>query len=304
MLFRSYNKDWTYDKQTGIISCGLSSLEAGKTAIKRFEIKVSQINNETYEDIINNMALVKAENGVEYASNVYESTANKAYWKINMKSEHNETLKELDEVKYIINVTNIGKRFGSFKLFDEIPEEIRARTLAYYYGNNEENKKVIELDSNTIDTNVGLGVNVGETIVIEIEGKVKKSSDTSTTKKITNIAKIPLGDNKYIESNAITNTIIKEDNNSGDNNPGGNNPGENNPGGNNPGENNPGDNNPGGNNPGENNPGGNNPGGNENDRYYISGTVWLDKNRDGIRTSDEEVLQSQKIVLLDEEGNI
>lgn len=271
------NKDWKYNAKTGEVSYTLNSISAGETKNIYFEIEVDKINNETYENTFDSMAIVTTKAGTEYASNAFKHTATKAYWKITNTALHEDTLKEGDNVKYVINVTNIGKRGGRFTLTDEIPEQINVKKVSYYFrGAEDNNKSEYTPSDNTVK--VSYSAAIGETIVIEIEGTVKDLEGGVTTKKITNTAKIDLGNGEYIESNVIANTIVR---NGEGTNPGGN-------------TSNSGDN--------TTNPGGDiqNPG---KGTYSIAGTIWLDKNKDGIRNSSEELMQSQKVLLLDGQGN-
>lgn len=273
------NKDWKYNAKIGEVSYTLNSISAGETKNIYFEIEVDKINNETYEDTFDSMAIVTTKAGTEYASNAYKHTATKAYWKITNTPLHEDTLKEGDNVKYVINVTNIGKRGGRFTLTDEIPEQINIKKVSYYFkGAEDNNKSEYTPSDNTVK--VSYSATIGETIIIEIEGTVKDLEEGVTTKKITNTAKIDLGNGEYIESNVIANTIVKNKNGTGTK------PGDN--------SSNSGDN--------TTNPGGDiqNPG---KGTYSIAGTIWLDKNKDGIRNSSEEVMQSQKVLLLDGQGN-
>ena len=273
-----YSKNWKYDEETKEISYLIDTIAAGETKDIWFEVKINKTNNKTYEYVIDNMALVKTDNKAEYASNVYKTQVTKEYWKISNTALHEDILKEGDAVKYIINVTNIGKRAGRFNLIDEIPEQIHIKKVSCYSESiGEDYKKEYYPENNIVE--VSYSAEIGETVIIEIEGTVKELEDGITNRKITNIAKIDLGDNEYIESNLVINTIIK--NNTGDDTE---KPGDD--------TEKPGDNTE---KPGDNT---------EKNTYSISGTIWLDKNKDGIRDSNEEVIQSQKIVLLDEKGKV
>lgn len=262
--YEEYNDKWTYDSSSNTISYTLDTLEADKSnnvVSIPFVIKVNKINDTTYEDTFDNMVLVKTENGKEYASNVYSSYASKPGWKISMTSEHNDTLKEGDAVKYIINVQNVGGNFASFTLVDEIPEEIKINSILSYWKGKEDITTEYSSNNNSIDLQIPIAD--GETAIVEIEGTVKELADGTTSKEITNTAKIPNGYDennniKYKESNTITNTIIG------------------------------------------NNDGGNS-GNTETKTYSIAGSVWLDENKDGIKETNEKAMQSQRILLLDKD---
>lgn len=259
-----YNKEWTYNEQDKKIESTIDTLAAGETVIKQFVVKVDKLSNDISTTSIENSAVI-IKDGVEYATNIFTSTLEKAIWQIEMSSDHSETLNIGDSVKYIIQVTNKGKTDSDVTVEDVLPEDIQVRKITYYVS--EENKNISETTGNVEITN---NIAEGETLTIEIEGVVLDIDDNLETKEITNIAKIDLGNGEYLESNAIVNTIINDEIPNG----------------------------------GENNNPSDNPEDNENDEgtNSISGIAWLDENKDGIKDEEEKVLQAIEVILLDKEG--
>lgn len=290
-----YNKDWTYNKQTGEISRRLNSLAAGKTDNIWFEIKVDKINE--YEEEINNMALVVSESGDKFASNVYTNKVNKAGYKITMESPSNETLKEGENIKYVINVTNIGKRSEYITLIDKVPEDIYIQKVTLYCDGEKKEVNNIASISNYLE--------IGKKLTVEIEGKVKNLESGITNKKITNVAKVTSSSGEFVSNSVIT-TIVKDTNNptkpeepndpnkpvnpSNPEKPSDPNDPENPEKPSNPSD--------------PENPEKPNGSGGDKTTYSISGMVWLDKNKDGIREDSEEEIQEQRILLLDEKGKV
>ncbi|MBQ2835366.1 MAG: DUF11 domain-containing protein [Clostridia bacterium] len=271
-----YNQDWNYNENTRNVNYTIDTLNPGETKDIRFEVKVARLENNSAETEIENIAVVKTSNGKQYETNIYTSIVLVPKWNINMTSTSNENLKEGETIKYIIKVLNSGKRRSVVSVIDDIPNEIAINRVTYYIGT--QNKNSLPLSDNKV--NVIYPVDIGETLTIEIEGTIEQLEDSVLSKQIANVAKINLGDGEYLESNKIVNTIINKDNQNNPNDP--SNPGD--------------SNNP--SNPGESN----NP--SEAEKNTISGLAWLDENKNGIRDNQEKVLQSLKVLLLDNKGNV
>lgn len=258
-----YNKDWTYNEETQEITYTIDSLPAGETIEKRFVVVVDKIGDNISKTTIDNSAVV-IYNENEYATNVYTSSVLNPIWKIEMESTHPEILNIGDKVKYIIKVTNETEYQYGISVLDQIPNEILVDSIRYFDSIFESGKDF------TLTNDVELFgiVSGGKTLTIEIEGTVLDLDDNVTSKQITNIAKINLGDEEYLESNAITNTIVN------DNKGNGTTPGDNTD-------------------PEEPN---------EDGKYSISGLAWIDENKDGIRDNNEKPLEAVEVLLLDKDG--
>lgn len=198
------NTNWNYNKTTNEVNYTIDTLVPGETKDVRFEVKVSDLNNNITSSKIDNSAVITTTDGEVYETNIYTSNILAPKWSINMTSPNSENLKEGETIKYIIKVSNSGKRGSAVYVTDTLPEQINLTKVTYY--TNPENK--IELSENKKDVNVSYPVEIGETLTIEIEGTVSYLDDNIPTKTITNYAKIDLGNGEYLESNKITNTII------------------------------------------------------------------------------------------------
>lgn len=198
------NTNWNYNKTTNEVNYTIDTLAPGETKDVRFEVKVSDLNNNITSSKIDNSAVITTTDGEVYETNIYTSNILAPKWSINMTSPNSENLKEGETIKYIIKVSNSGKRGSAVYVTDTLPEQINLTKVTYY--TNPENK--IELSENKKDVNVSYPVEIGETLTIEIEGTVSYLDDNIPTKTITNYAKIDLGNGEYLESNKITNTII------------------------------------------------------------------------------------------------
>lgn len=275
------NSDWQYDSTANKLQCKIDTLGAGETKTVRFEVEVDRISGNSAKTVIGNTAVVTTEDGEEYETNVYNSNVIAAKWDIHMTSENNKTLNEGDSVKYIIKVTNIGERTGTASVTYELPEEIQLRKLTYYI--NETDKQEDDTTKDYIE--IQYTVEPNETLTIIVEGVTYDLEDNVESKEIKNIAKLDLGNDEYLESEEIVNTIVNDvkpdtsnPENSGTSNP--ENPTE------------PSD---------PENP--DSPDDSTIDgSYSISGTAWLDENKNGVRDDKEKVLPLIKVLLLDKTG--
>lgn len=204
------NENWNYDKNTNNVNYTIDTLAAGETEDVRFEVKVDRLNGTSAK--IDNSATITTSSGEQYATNTYTSNVLAPKWNIHMTSLHNEILKEGDTVKYVIKVENSGEMGSTVYVTDTLPDQINATKIAYY--TNPENK----IEQSEIDkgVNVAYPVEIGEVLTIDIEGIVKELDNNIPSKKITNVAKIDLGDGEYLESEKIINTIVNDMQNPGD----------------------------------------------------------------------------------------
>lgn len=256
-----YNKDWTYNEETQEITYTIDNLPAGERIEKRFIVVVDKLGNNISKTTIDNSAVV-IYNENEYETNVYTSSVLNPVWKIEMESTNPKTLNIGDEVKYTIKVTNETEYEYGISVLDKIPDEILVESIKYFDSISESAKDFTP--TNDIDL-FGI-VSGGKTLTIEIKGTVLDLDDDVTSKQITNIAKIALGDEEYLESNAITNTIVNDEVKKDPSDP--------------------------------TNP--DNP--EEKDSNSISGLAWIDENKDGIRDNNEEPLEAVEVLLLDKDG--
>lgn len=204
------NTNWNYDKNTNNVSCTIDNLLAGETKYIGFEVVVDKLNVTSTK--IDNTAVAITSNDEKYETNIYTSNVVTPKWDITMTSPNSEILREGEPIKYIIKVSNTGERRGVPNIVDNIPEEINVNKVTYYI--TEQNK--IDLTDLNNDINIFYPIEVGEILTIEIEGKVKELDNNISSKKISNVAKIDLGDGEYLESEKIVNTIVNDMQNPGD----------------------------------------------------------------------------------------
>lgn len=203
------NTNWNYDKNTNNVNYTIDTLAPGETKDVRFEVKVNKDYNGN--STIENIAIVNIQNGEQYESNIFESSILIAKWDISMTSSNNEILNEGDKIKYTIRVKNIGYRESGVVVRDKIPQEISIDKVIYYI--NENDKKEVLKDNDVV---IMYPVTPEQVLTIEIEGTVKELDNNISSKKISNVAKIDLGDGEYLESEKIINTIVNDMQNPGD----------------------------------------------------------------------------------------
>lgn len=280
-----YNKNWSYNETNNVITGNIENLKPGETKELIFEVQINKFNNTISSGEIRNTVIVKDDNGNSYESNEYITKLLLAKWEIEQKSSSNKTLNEGDEIIYIIEIKNVGENGAYVIVEDKIPKEISIEKVTSTVNDEEpiEGKKIYE--DNKVE--IGNYVEANKTLKIEIKGRALDLPKDVKSANITNKAIICRNGEKYLESNEIVNTIVNPDWVNPDNPDNPDNPEEpNNP--DNP-------NNP--NNPEEpENPG-------DSKTYSISGLAWLDKNKNGLRDNNEEVLQGIVAILLDNQGS-
>ena len=280
-----YNKNWSYNETNNVITGNIENLKPGETKELIFEVQINKFNNTISSGEIRNTVIVKDDKGNSYESNEYITKLLLAKWEIEQKFSSNKTLNEGDEIIYIVEIKNVGEKGECITVEDKIPKEISIEKVTSTINDEEpiEGKKIYE--DNKVEVERYIGIN--QTLKIEIKGRVLDLPKDVKSANITNKAIICRNGEKYLESNEIVNTIVNPDWVNPDNPDNPDNPEEpNNP--DNP-------NNP--NNPEEpENPG-------DSKTYSISGLAWLDKNKNGLRDNNEEVLQGIVAILLDNQGS-
>ncbi len=280
-----YNKNWSYNETNNVITGNIENLKPGETKELIFEVQINKFNNTISSGEIRNTVIVNDDKGNSYESNEYITKLLLAKWEIEQKSSSNKTLNEGEEIIYIVEIKNVGEKGECITVEDKIPKEISIEKVTSTINDEEpiEGKKIYE--DNKVEVERYIGIN--QTLKIEIKGRVLDLPKDVKSANITNKAIICRNGEKYLESNEIVNTIVNPDWINPDNPDNPDNTEEpNNP--DNP-------NNP--NNPEEpENPG-------DSKTYSISGLAWLDKNKNGLRDNNEEVLQGIVAILLDNQGS-
>lgn len=263
-----------YDSENQIVTWKIGDLEAGEEIAVYLIIKLNAIQGEESLKTIQNSVSVQVNDVETYYSNVEEITQiNVAKCTITLSTNLTDKyLYEGDEFEYIITVTNTSTiRNANVIVMDQLPKGVFLISCSYTINGE---KKELQLNSISVTEEL----KPGETMIITARVKADELAQGVDELEVKNKANLSNPEIGEIESNEITN-IIRRKNNGTDEEPGEN------PGGG-PGEE-PGED------PGENNK-----------NYNISGTAWIDQNRNGEMDNQENTLQGITVELYDTEGNI
>lgn len=196
----------TYNENLGLIDLQIGLVEANTTKSIILKISVAELENSQTSAIIENKVLVtsSSESISNYESNTITHQVKIGLLEITQTSEHPDILNPGDNVKYIINVTNIGEATQIESMQDIVPSEIKVLKYTCYKDTDPDDKIEVEtFNSNILIFNT---INVGETVIIEIEGQVKDLPEGVDQTEITNTATTEKG-----RSASVTNTIQKEE---------------------------------------------------------------------------------------------
>ena len=242
----------------------------------------------------------KVKNGdVRIRSNKLEYKIIQNNIEVEVSSENEgKYIKDNDNVSYILTLKNLGNsNLENITIIDEIPSKLNVES--YEIDGN-----IVEIETNYLYINK-IDLNQNEVKKIKINTHLEEGSQEEKIVKISNKANVHygLGDNK--ETNEVVHYIEAlskkddEDNNNNDNN---NNNQDNNDSNKDNNKDNKDDNNQ-DNNDDNNNNNNNNNNNDENQTYSIVGTVWIDKNADGERQSNEQNLNGVKVYLINSQNN-
>ncbi len=256
-------KDIKYDENTRIVTINVDSIESGKEIVKKINIKDILPEN-VGESLIKHIVTVKADNIDEYMSNTVEYTVVAPVLKIDLKSSiaNGSYIKEGSQIEIIAEVNNIGKyKAVSTNALIDLPDEFKV-DYAYYYKNGQ---KIGELTRGAGNTYILLkDMEIEENIIIKIMATVEDINSKELSASV--IAHVKSNLVKDINSNELK--FILEGNSNVPINP-----------------------------DKPDNP--NNPDEPQVETYKLSGTAWLDKNEDGKKDSDEELIEGIGVLLID-----
>lgn len=266
------NKEASYNSANREVTWDIGDLEAEEETTLYLSIELDDIEGNVPERIIGNKVVAQINGTETYYSNVEQiRQENNTRYTITLQSSLTDKyLYEEQEFEYIITVTNTSlSRTGTVTITDDLPEGIYLKKVTYTINGQEQ-----EMDSTNIIIVEELGP--GETMTIRLLVESNLLADNVQELEIKNKAMLYNGETGEIESNELTNIIRREGNSE---EPGGE-PGDN------PGEN-PGDN------PGQS-------AGN----YSISGTAWIDENKNGAMDNQENTLEGITVELYQSNGEI
>lgn len=281
LSFDSATGSGTYDTSTRKVTWNFGTLNS----VKSITLKgiVNNLSENTYtKDIPLTFIGKSTETGnEEIRSNKISILAYKPHFELTQTSSaSNGIIKAGEEVTYIITVKNLSPVEDSIIIRDFLPSDLLTfKKLSY-----EQDGKTTEI-TKAYGTSVStplLTLDSEETITIYIKAVANDIDEGKDSEEVTNKVTIVTGSGNttvYDNESSITHKVIKDEN-SGGGNQGGNGSGDGSGSGNN---------------------GGN--GNDNNGTYTISGTAWLDENKDGKRDDKELLLSDIKVYLLDGNTN-
>lgn len=229
--------------------------------------KVIVFNTEVKEASkkISFFAKIKADGVEEQYSNVLEYVTEKVELEISELTSNPRYVKEKEIVTYQLKITNKGNNsVNNVLVSSTLPDGISFEKATYTYAGKEQ--AVTRLSNGKVSIIID-PLPAGESTTIKILAEANLLSDKND-KEIKNKVKVSATGFDEVETNTVTN-IIEYDEDAHKNG-------------------------------GEDN---NDPTKPTEKRYKISGTAWIDSNKNGKRDTDEELLSGIKVMLLNKKDN-
>ena len=254
----------SYDEKTGNITLNVGTIKTTKMASLDIEIENAEGN-------IDVMAKAKANGAEEHYSNIIEYTAENIDLQISELTANPKYVKEGQEITYTLKLTNKGNTaVTGIRVSDELPEGLNFVKATYTYAGKEQEITTLKNGRVEIAISQLAGGESTQITVIAKAAMLPNKNDKEITNKMTLIA------NGYqsMNTNTVTNTIeyYQTIHDQVENENPGTNPS-----------------NPSGSGNNTNKP---------KESYKITGTAWVDKNKDGKRDDEEELLSGIQVILL------
>ena len=226
--------------------------------------------NVKMENIDNGFSIIakaKADGAEECYSNITEYVAETVKLEVSQLTSTPNYVKETQNLTYTLKIANKGNGVvTNIRIKDILPEGLTAEKVTYIYQGTE---KQISYSNNEMVIPIITG---GQEIELKLVTKANLLPDKND-KKVTNKMSVTANGFEEVQTNTVTNTIEyyakAHENDGGTTNP--------------------------------DNP--NNPDTPSTERYKITGTAWLDSNKNGMRDSQEELLANVKAILVNKSNN-
>ncbi len=255
---------YNYDEASRVLQWNIASLEKKQDKSFKVTLRVNELDENLVEKNVTTDTTVKADNTDIYTSNSNSIYIARPVLVITQTSSNESTyVKEGETLKYTYMVRNEGKATATFVNLSEIvPEGIGITKINYKIDNIETNKEGLMRDNVKITTHIS----PGSELLVNLEA-VALSLDGAQEKTVSNYATVNSKETKEIKSNSITHIVEALDNNTNrvDEEPGIYTLTED----------------------------------NIQKTYKISGLAWLDSNKDGMRSNDEELFSGVVVKLID-----
>lgn len=262
----------SYDESTRTITWKIDKLDEYAYVSLTFTIRVNEIDENITKKDIELIAKVSADGTDSYESNGVLTIIGKPVLVITQVSENTDTyIKEGDKVNYIFTVKNEGDAVADHvKLTDVIPDGIAVRKITYVSDGIVGNKKV----SSSREAVIMANIKPKEELVVNIEA-VASNLGGVQEKTVTNFATVSSEEIEEMQTNSVTHiveasekSIVASELQSSSNN----------------------------NSVAQNS--------NISKTYKLTGTAWVDSNKDGMRNIGEELLSGIVVRLVNSETGV
>ena len=275
-----------YNESQKTVTWKIGTLKAGETVGLTLDLKVKAYTGDVSDMIFKNQAYATANNVEKQKSNIFTINRTLMEATISMTNDIRGTyIEENRSFSYTISIKNTSKtNLIHTTLTDALPKGIIPEQAILVTNESSYNQSLSEGE----DLNLEVTIMPGEEATVNIYCTTKQLEENVKTLEISNTAVL-----KNLKSNTVTNIIQKAESGGGqdvtpddgkdddgkkDDNTGNY------------------DDNKGNNNNDENK--GNNNSGNTSKGYSISGLVWLDQDKNGLRNEAEEKIANAKVELL------
>lgn len=258
-----------YDESTRTITWNLSEIQEDASVQLKFVAKVNELDENVTKVDVETIAKVSADGTDTYESNALITSVGRPVLVVNQISENTDTyIKEGDTVKYVFTVKNEGGAVAeNVRLTDVIPDGIAVRKVSYVSDGIVGNKKV----SSSREVTVMANIQPNEELVVNVEA-VAANLGGVQEKTVTNFATVASAEVEEQTTNSITHIVEASEKSiaasqlqsSSSSTSQGN--------------------------------------GNIEKTYKLTGTAWLDSNKDGMRTTDEQLLSGIIVRLVDSQS--
>lgn len=256
----------SYDESSRKLVWTVDSLGAGRTVHVKLVVDTTDLSEGKYEDKIVTSSTVKV-NGEEYKSGEISTTIGKPKLVISQTSDiTNKYVTENQVINYKFTIKNEGLvKAKSVSVVDNLPDKVKIKSLSYI-SDGIEMKKVV---TNNEDATVYTSIQPNSELIINVKAVTLAVPEDET---IENYATVEAkNDTETKKTNTVTH-IIEKSNNEEDNNEGNN-------------QNKPSDNT-------------NNEDNSETHTYKITGSAWLDADKDAKYTKNDRMISNLEVILV------
>lgn len=259
-----------YDASTRTITWNIGTLEVNGYADLSYVIKGNKLQEGKIETTLDNYTNVKAQDTDTYTSNNVPISIGVPLISVSQTTSTTETyVKEGEVIEYIFSIKNEGSvKAKQVRLVDEIPDGLNIKSISYTIDGVVNKKNISANDQALVD----LAINPNTEVLVTVQA-VASVLNGVQEKTVTNTATVTAENNEPQKTNEITHIIENAgksfvasslQSSSSSNNSYGSS--------------------------------------NIEKTYKLTGTAWLDSNKDGMRTTDEQLLSGIIVRLVDSQS--